>query len=50
MLAVSGLIIIMIGAVYTHLKAGDGVKKAAPAFVFGVMLSFLLSNYMHFLD
>jgi uncharacterized membrane protein YphA (DoxX/SURF4 family) len=39
MWAAAGLIIIMAGAVYSHISAGDAVGQAAPAAVLLVLLS-----------
>lgn len=35
-LAATGLVLLLAGAVVTHLRNGDGIKEIAPALVFGV--------------
>lgn len=37
--AAAGLVAIMVGAVYSHVSAGDGIGQAAPAAVLGVLLA-----------
>jgi DoxX-like family len=36
-MASAGLVLLMIGAVITHVRAGDGLPKFAPAIVLGVI-------------
>jgi putative oxidoreductase len=43
-----GLFLLMIGAVFTHIKAGDDLQKAAPAVVFCSLLGLLAFRFFEF--
>jgi uncharacterized membrane protein YphA (DoxX/SURF4 family) len=42
-LAALGLLLLLMGAVATHLRVKDGIREAVPALVLGVLLAILLA-------